>query len=56
MQAGFSLDYQNIHTSDIYINILFALHKGFEKQVVTTISYLMDCIHTLNDARRKINI
>ena len=50
--AGLSLEYQNIQ--DIfYINILFSLHKGFYKQVVSTHPYLMVCVRTAKDARCK---
>ena len=44
MQAGFSLEYQNMHARYIFnINILFSLHTIFKKHTVSSHSCVMVC-------------
>ena len=56
MQAGYSLEYQNIQYTYIYIYIY--IHKGFYKQITNTHLSMMVCILTLTlkDAICKIKI
>ena len=57
MQEGLSFEYQNRHTRCMFnINIIFFLHKIFEKRVLSTHTCLAICFRTVKDTTCKIKI